>query len=191
MGTGDADRKTLLADAAIAIVGADGLRALTHRAAETRAGLPAGTCSYHYPSRRALLGAVLGRIAELDLVDLEAVTGRAEAEPARLARPAVLAELSTQLLTSWLGPARNRSRARMLLMLDPQAREEMGGVVEALTQRLLALGSEYFGDPRRARLFIALLDGLLVDELIRGQVPVEVAALRDRVKAAVAAWHAS
>jgi AcrR family transcriptional regulator len=185
MRTGDTDRKTLLADAAIAIIGGEGLRALTHRAAETRADLPAGTCSYHYSSRRALLGAVLSRIAELDTMDIEAVATRARAEPG------IMAELVTELLATWLGPARARSRARLLLMLDPQARQETEVVARALTHGFLTLGTEYAGDRERARLFIALLDGLLVDELVRGQVPVEAVALRRRVGVAMAAWQSS
>ncbi|MEV6523957.1 hypothetical protein AB0M43_18560 [Longispora sp. NPDC051575] len=186
MRTSDTDRKTLLADAAIGLVGDDGLRALTHRAVETRAGLPAGTCGYHYPSRRALLGAVLGRISALDTVDVEGVAARALSAP-----PEPVADLAVELLTHWLGPARARSRARMLLMLDPQARQELGAVGGALSQGFLTRGARYFGTPERARLFIALLDGLLVDELVRGAVPVEVDGLRERVRVVVGAWEAT
>src|SRR4051812_2865402 len=99
----DSDRRTRLADAAIDVIGRDGLRALTHRAVDTRAGLPQGTCSYHHPSRTALLSAALTRIAALDRADLAA-----RPDPAAV-------------IGHWVREAAVRSRARLMLMLDPQA----------------------------------------------------------------------
>jgi DNA-binding transcriptional regulator YbjK len=163
----DADRKELLADAAIAVIGADGLRALTHRAVDARAGLPQGTCSYHYPSRRALLGAALERIAVLD---------RAEAD--RESDP-------TALLTHWLSAARTRTRARLVLMLDPEARAELGDLADRLTQGFVDDVAALTGDRYRARLLVALFDGLAADELIRGDCP--PAERRERVRAVLGA----
>ncbi|MFI5984501.1 TetR/AcrR family transcriptional regulator [Streptomyces sp. NPDC051555] len=64
------DRRTLIADAAIATVAAAGLRGLTHRAIDTAAGLPAGSTSYYFRTRTALIGACYARIEERDLADL-------------------------------------------------------------------------------------------------------------------------
>lgn len=151
MNVRDADRKTRLADAAIDVLGTGGVRALTHRAVDTRAGLPQGTCGYHYPSRPALLTAALTRIAALDLAesagdDLEAV------------------------LRSWVGPRAARTRARFMLMLDPQARAELGPEAARLAGGFVDRAAALFGSQERARLAIALIDGLLLDELTRGTV---------------------
>jgi len=164
--TRDRDRKDLLADAAIHVVGEDGLRALTHRAVDTRAGLPQGTCSYHYPSRRALLAATLERIAVLD---------RAEVEHG----PDLAA-----VLAHWLGAARTRTRARLILLLDPEARADLTEVADRLVSGFLDQATEVLGDRRRARLLVALLDGLALDDLVRGDgTPPPPATLSANIKA--------
>lgn len=48
-------RKQALMDAAVRIVAQHGLRALTHRAIDKEAQVPAGSTSYHAPTREALL----------------------------------------------------------------------------------------------------------------------------------------
>lgn len=49
------DRRTTLLDAALEIVGTQGMRALTHRAVDSRAGLPPGSTSNLFRTREALL----------------------------------------------------------------------------------------------------------------------------------------
>jgi DNA-binding transcriptional regulator YbjK len=173
----DPDRKQILADAAFGIVGEAGLRALTHRAVDVAAGLPAGTCSYHFSTRQALLAAVLHRIAELDRADLDAaLAGRTVTD---FDAAALIAD-GTRLLAHWLGPARARSRARMLLTLDPQTRELTKATAAAIVADLQALATAVFGDPEHGSLLMALVDGIVVDELIHGREPVDVARLRAR-----------
>ncbi|MER7764590.1 TetR family transcriptional regulator [Streptomyces sp. NPDC097619] len=62
-----ADRRTLIADTAIALVAATGLRGLTHRAVDSAAGLSPGSTSYYFRTRTALIGACYDRLAALDL----------------------------------------------------------------------------------------------------------------------------
>jgi AcrR family transcriptional regulator len=190
---GDADRKTLIADAAIDVLGRDGLRALTHRAVDTRAGLPQGTCSYHHRTRRSLLAAVLRRIADLDRADIAAASGAAPvgvapvpagAAPVGVAPvPAGVAPVGVAtvpagvapaldraiaVLQQWLGPGRIRTRARLVLMLDAEARRDLGAEADRLAGEFVAGATATLGSAERARLMVALLDGLTVDELVRG-----------------------
>ncbi|MBG0566480.1 TetR/AcrR family transcriptional regulator [Actinoplanes aureus] len=182
MSTRDPDRKQSLTDAAFGIVGEKGLRALTHRAADEAAGLPAGTCSYHYPTRQALLAAVLHRIADLDRADLDAaLAGRTVTD----FDAAALVEDGTQMLAHWLGPARARSRARMLLMLDPQTRALTTATTAAIAADLETLATAVFGDPEHGSMLMALVDGILVDELTHGREPVDTERLRARFSAIV------
>ena len=182
MSARDLDRKQTLTDAAFGIVGETGLRALTHRATDVAADLPAGTCSYHYPTRQALLAAVLHRIAELDRADLDvALAGRTVTD----FDAATLVEDGTRILAHWLGPARARSRARMLLMLDPQTRELTTATTTAITADLEALATAVFGDPEHGSMLMALVDGLIVDELTHGREPVDTERLRARFSAIV------
>ncbi|MEV8512677.1 TetR family transcriptional regulator [Dactylosporangium sp. NPDC051484] len=148
----DTDRKGRLADAAIDVLGNDGMRALTHRAVDARAGLPQGTCSYHFPTRNALLTAALERIAELDL---------AESEGHDLAA----------VLRRWAGSP--RTRARFMLMLDPQARRELGEAAARLADGFVERVERLTGSRAKGRLMIGLIDGLLLDELTRGIVTAE------------------
>lgn len=172
MNTNDADRKALLADAAIDVLGRDGLRALTHRAVDTRAGLPQGTCSYHHRTRRSLLAAALNRIAVLDRADM--ATGAADRT----------LDGTVAVLGLWLGPGRVRTRARLVLMLDAEARRDLGEEANRLANGFVAGATASIGDPTRARLLVALLDGVVADDLIRGgDAAPPPAELRERVAA--------
>ncbi len=69
------DRPQLLADAAISLIADGGIRALTHRAVDAAAGVPSGTTSYHFRTRRELLRGVLVRIAEVNAGRLSGLPG--------------------------------------------------------------------------------------------------------------------
>jgi DNA-binding transcriptional regulator YbjK len=45
-------RRALIADAAISTLARDGMRGLTHRAVDRTAGLPEGSASYYFRTRR-------------------------------------------------------------------------------------------------------------------------------------------
>jgi DNA-binding transcriptional regulator YbjK len=168
--TSDADRKVRIADAAIDVLGRDGLRALTHRAVDARAGLPQGTCSYHHRTRRSLLGATLNRIAELDRADMAGSDSTLDGAVAVLGR--------------WLGPGRVRTRARLVLMLDAEARRDLGPEAGRLADGFVAGATAAVGEAGRARLLVALLDGLVADDLVRGG---DAAPPPDELRARVAA----
>ncbi|MEV5157847.1 TetR family transcriptional regulator [Streptomyces sp. NPDC053728] len=57
-------RAGLIADAALALLAERGMRGLTHRAVDERAGLPQGSTSNHARTREALLEAAVRRLAE-------------------------------------------------------------------------------------------------------------------------------
>ncbi|WP_347756453.1 TetR/AcrR family transcriptional regulator [Agrococcus sp. ProA11] len=57
-------RRAAVTDAALLILGRDGSRALTHRAVDTSAALPAGTSANYFPSRASLVLAMAHRIFE-------------------------------------------------------------------------------------------------------------------------------
>ncbi|MFE5806616.1 TetR/AcrR family transcriptional regulator [Streptomyces sp. NPDC056491] len=81
MSTTTADRRTLIADTAIGLVAAAGLRGLTHRAVDGAAHLPAGSTSYYFRTRTALIGACYQRLAELDLGDVGDLGGGLGGDP--------------------------------------------------------------------------------------------------------------
>ena len=58
------DRRPLIADSAIDVLADGGARALTHHAVDRAAGLAAGSTSYYFRTRDALVAAVIERIRE-------------------------------------------------------------------------------------------------------------------------------
>jgi len=106
------ERRKSLADAGLRLVAREGVRALTHRAVDAEAGVPAGSTSYYARSRNELTALVVARISERlattletvavpPVLDVDAATGIAEAfletlareHDAQAARLALLAEL--------------------------------------------------------------------------------------------------
>ncbi|MEV6614502.1 TetR family transcriptional regulator [Streptomyces sp. NPDC051051] len=160
------DRRDLIADAAIGIVAAAGLRGLTHRAVDAAAGLPAGSTSYYFRTRSALIGACYLRLAELSVADAD----RWDADHGRPDLDSAAGALAA-LLHHWLTAARDRQLARFELALEaarrPELRADLQAAGLAVRSRVTALLAA-LGAPRpapAADLLVAWTDGLLYDLL--------------------------
>ncbi|WP_329404137.1 TetR family transcriptional regulator [Streptomyces melanogenes] len=161
------DRRTVIADSAINLVATAGLRGLTHRAVDSAAGLPAGSTSYYFRTRAALIGACYQRLAELDLGDLEGGGALAAAPPDREEVSALLAGL----LHRWLTVGRERQLARFELSLEAARNPELApelhragqGARARAAELLAALGADR--PQEAAELLAAWTDGLLYDRL--------------------------
>lgn len=165
-------RKEKAADAAIEVIADGGMRELTHRAVDARAGLPAGSTSSCYRSRSALLRGVLDRLVEQqeDMLARWPVTGWRNDTPAERER---VVDMLTDLLTYWLGEGRAHSRARLEMYLDAVRRPELRPYLEAASTRFLDRTRAGLIDggltdvDASARLILAQLDGILFDALAR------------------------
>ncbi|MGK5442607.1 TetR/AcrR family transcriptional regulator [Micromonospora sp. URMC 105] len=175
--SGRSARVAALADAAIALLAEGGMRALTHRAVDTRAGVPLGTTSAYLRTRQALIEAVVRRLVDLDQADLadrELPTEAPPAGPPPRLTPADLdrlAEATAQVLDRWLTTGRDRSLARYACLLEAVHRPELrrilthGTVLREQARALLAGAGA--ADPRRqGDQFVAFVDGLLFDRLV-------------------------
>lgn len=158
------DRRTVVADAALAVLAQSGSRGLTHRAVDAQAGLPAGSTSYYHRSRSALLTACVRRLVQMDHAELDAMTPLGTARSA-----ATLAEALAGVLQRWLTADRSRHLARYELSLESVRRPELavelhrgGAEIRARIAGVLSgLGAP---DPQRqAALLVACIDGLLFD----------------------------
>lgn len=69
-------RRQLIADSALNVIGARGMRALTHAAVDQEAGLPKGSTSYYCRKRIDLLRLTLQRLHDIDREELTAATQR-------------------------------------------------------------------------------------------------------------------
>ncbi|RVX41409.1 TetR family transcriptional regulator [Nonomuraea polychroma] len=160
-------RRQRAADAAIEVIAEQGMRGLTHRAVDARAGLPPGSTSSCFRTRLALLDGVLKRMLELDEASLVQLPADAWSS-----REQVTATL-VGLLEHWLGPARARTRARMELYLDAAGSTLLRTELDTASERFLRLaadGMRAVGVPdagNAARMLVAQLDGVLFDALAR------------------------
>ncbi|MGX7730300.1 TetR/AcrR family transcriptional regulator [Rhodococcus sp. 2H158] len=160
------DKRAAVLDAAIDLLGREGLRGLTHRGADAAAGVPAGSTSNYFRTRRALLEGVLDRLVERDRADVAVLGGgnlpRTEEE---------LVEMLAGYVMFATGPDAVRTRARFALFVEATAspslrrsvqrrRDELRGMGLAV---LAALGSS---DPvAGARVLTDHLDGMILHRL--------------------------
>lgn len=167
------DRFSLLTDTAIELIADLGMRGLTHRAVDTRAGLAQGTTSAYFRTRKALIEAVVRRLAELDRADLAAGALPADADSPSVVLDDVdmdaVAAAIAGVLDRWMSTARSRTLARYWCLLEATHHRELrtilahGDVMRAQAAAMLT-GAP---DPERAgRHLVACIDGLLFDRLV-------------------------
>ena len=60
------NRRETLLDAAVQVLGEHGIRALTHRAVDAEAGVAAGSTANYFPTREALLEAIIERVSAME-----------------------------------------------------------------------------------------------------------------------------
>lgn len=160
--TGTTTRRQRVADAAVTTLARAGLRGLTHRAVDRAAGLPAGSCSYYFRTRQALVRAAVERLVEVDTADLtahSAILG----DGGDLAG---IAEAAVAIVRYWTTSARERLLARYELMLEAGRRPELQAVFDQARDHFRTLAEHTLAaagatDPAtQAELFVACLDGL-------------------------------
>lgn len=150
-------RKDLITDAAIELVAEQGMRGLTHRAVDRRAGLPEGSTSAYFRTRKALVEGFVARLAEQEQREI-------------VLDPGDLAGGIAKTIDGWL-VERNRTLARYAAMLEATHHPELKTILvhsprEQATALAEALGH---ADPERAGAhFTAFIEGLLFYRLVGG-----------------------
>ncbi|WMX47665.1 TetR/AcrR family transcriptional regulator [Streptomyces roseicoloratus] len=156
----DPGRRERIVDAALRVVGRDGIAGLSHRTVAAEADVPLGSTTYHFASLDELLVAAL-RKANDNL-------GRALRGSPGLTDPGTdLAGVLARLLGAWLGGGRDGVELEYELYLAALRRpalrpvaaewaEDVGAVLAART------------DPVTARGVVALMDGVCLQVLLTG-----------------------
>lgn len=161
------DRRQLLARTALQVLATAGARGLTHRAVDTRAGLPTGSTSYYFRSRTALLRACVEDLAAQDHADLDVMAPLLAAADGE-----ALGQVLADVLLRWLSTDRERHIARYELSMEalrrPELAEDLHRSGTTIRQRvadvLAGLGA---ADPvEQAHWLVACLDGVVFDRLV-------------------------
>jgi DNA-binding transcriptional regulator YbjK len=158
-------QRTRALDAAIDLLGTQGLRALTHARVDERAGLPTGSTSNYFRTRKALIDGVRARLAELDTSSV----GRSLLPASR----EELVEVLRGLLDHLTDARRVATTARLVLFLeashDESLRESMTHDREAMESIVVvALARLGARDPVTAAAAVAAcFEGLLLHRIAR------------------------
>lgn len=147
----------MIADAAIAVIAAEGMRGLTHRAVDREAGLPVGSTSYYARTRAALLELTISRIVVLDQAPLRSSGSLAE----------FVAGYAFDAITS----GRTRMLARYEFALEATRRPELRAVydeggLQIRRQAAAALEAAGSSAPERhARIVVDWMEGTIFGAL--------------------------
>ena len=177
-----AERRDVIADAAIHLVATRGLKGLTHRAVDAEAGLPPGSTSYYLRTREALLGACVHRMLERDLAARTAV-------PA--GTPTV--ELLLGMVLDLLGNRREELLARYEMSLEANRQPAFQAVLIEGGTRLRGALAEVLkadGVPNAEAVawpVAAMLDGLMYDRVAGAGSTVPQAEFESAARAAITA----
>ncbi|MEV4532608.1 TetR family transcriptional regulator [Asanoa sp. NPDC049518] len=155
-------RFTDLTDAAISVVAEQGMRGLTHRAVDARAGLSIGTTSAYFRTRKALIEGLVRRLADLDNADVAAQ---------ELDASEGFAEGVARVLDTWLTVGRERTLARYACLLEATHHPELRTILEygrsSRDQARALMTAAGVADPAQAGdHFVACVDGLLFDRMV-------------------------
>ncbi|TDO54429.1 hypothetical protein EV643_101218 [Kribbella sp. VKM Ac-2527] len=204
------DRRAAIADAAIHLVATRGLRGLTHRAVDAKAGLPPGSTSYYLRTRNALLTACVDRMLARDLAaqpgpaEASTSTGPGTAAPSTRATSATpsapplpsssdLEEVLAGMVIHLVRERADDQLARYELSLEARRQPELldsivqGGRVlrENLAGMLSAIG---IPDAEEAAWPVAaMLDGLMYDRVAGAGRTMSPGAWESAVRRAVSA----
>lgn len=162
----NAARRRALADAAINLLAHGGVHAVTHRAVDTRAKVPAGTASNYFRTREALLVAVVERVVEAHIAGMDV-----DQMPSPDAAEAPVAGRLVDLLTASLLDAATTHRVRYLaifeLRLEALRRPAVAKAMDALVARSEAFTGAHHRDialavpPEKVPLLLTLYGGAL------------------------------
>jgi DNA-binding transcriptional regulator YbjK len=121
------ERRQQLADAAIELLGRDGARGLSHPRVDAHAGVPRGSTSFYFRTRRALLQAAAARLTELDIADLSFISEPSPGDGVDDGGTAALAKVVMYAATE---PGLTRTKARYEIALHSSRDPELASTLQ-------------------------------------------------------------
>ncbi|WP_410661666.1 TetR/AcrR family transcriptional regulator [Amycolatopsis sp. lyj-112] len=152
-------RKRELIEATLRIVARDGVSGVSHRTVAREAGLPATAAAYHFRGIEDLLTAALTRCMDEDAERMRALAEEADGGADTLRKLAVL----MADVVAKPGHLLAEYELYLLAVRDPELRESTHRWMEALAD----FARRYTDDPVRIEMLVGLVDGLLLQGLLR------------------------
>jgi DNA-binding transcriptional regulator YbjK len=179
-------RRAELLEAAIHLIGAGGMDAVTHRAVAAAAGVPSASTSYYFRSKDELIHEALRTLAERELERLKLRRDALGAGAADLGA-------TTEALATWIEEQIANENVALLaqyhLQLEAARRPEAREILEAWkegTDDLAETAMRSLGarDVRTAAiLLVCAIDGLRLRLLASGHEPLDAEQLRAVLRA--------
>ncbi|MEX2194265.1 MAG: TetR family transcriptional regulator [Thermoleophilaceae bacterium] len=189
-GRGEARRRAIL-DAALRILGRDGPAGLTHRRVAREASVPLAATTYYFESKDALLEEALKLFAGEEAARLRAQA--AAIAEAGLLTPSDLASALAAVLSEQLRSEGHETVAKFQVYLEASRRPELRAAAEHWIASFARLAESALAQagardaPTAARLLVAGVDGLMLQQLAtRGPAP-EVERLTEHLEALISA----
>lgn len=161
-------RRRQLLDAALHVIADEGLKGLTHRAVDRRAGLAEGSCSAYWRTRQALQAALTEYVAARLLADVDRLAeriGHCDGDDRKIEESLALflrwldqRELLVARLELTMAATRDADLRRLLV----DQRSRLIGIVEGI---MTAAGKDHGAD--RAEALVASYDGILLAGLLQ------------------------
>lgn len=153
------ERRRQLCDAAIELLGEGGARGLSHPKVDQRAGVPAGTTSFYYRTRHALVHALAERLTDLDMADLNRMTELRNSDAS--CAFSGTAGFASMVMMSAQDPWLTRTKARYELMLGAGRDPELARILDGFASRMNELARGIVAEWHAPH---ADLDPALIDE---------------------------
>jgi TetR/AcrR family transcriptional regulator, regulator of biofilm formation and stress response len=173
-------RKTEILDAALRIIGRDGLGGLSMRALATEAQIPLGATGYYFKTKQELVAEAFQRHTQQETERIvTTISGLREGLTAEQ-----LAGRLADFIIEGLGPSRHRLIAEYEFLVESSRRPELARTSSAWQQSLQAqlrrvvtsLGSS---SPKTdTRLILAVLAGLEIDNVSAPLLPAQMTMVR-------------
>lgn len=121
------------------MLGSNGVHGVSHPKVDNHAGVPAGTTSFYFRTRKALVHAIATRLGELDVADLSMMAELAEDHATQFTGTAGLARIVMYVNSEpWLTRAKARYELALLAGRDP----ELAATLKDSADRLYGLARD-------------------------------------------------
>lgn len=162
-------RRRELLDAGLHVVADEGLRGLTHRAVDRRAGLPQGSCSAYLRTRKALQAALTEHVAHTLADDVDALALELQQG---VGAPERAIELVLRLFQRWVDE-RELLLAKLELSLEASRDPELAALLASWRARLVDVVDDIMAarekahSAERAETLVSSFDGILFAALLK------------------------